>query len=326
MPNLHRLEVHCIDKAYFTQWHRLDIERSFIGQHKKDVLNQIPHWFGVCKNAQTWAARLALGEVAADSPPPAALGYELAWETLRRWLLNWCEVVEDGKSAVGVQKLGRAQSVADLIVLTEEEVLQDKLANALGRDVAGWEAWAAAGQSALARALGWWLGQREETGVVLCDWREAAPFYPLSDAWRGGVLSYQGPAVEVSALARYQTQLQPWLVAGKYSAARLLARIMRLLAVLAGEGVYCKVVGGAHQQLALVETARGPLLHYAALSPEGWVQSYHIVPPTLWHSHRTGAISQAVAGGDRQWAGQRVLLIDPCVEYVFCGFDEGNHA
>lgn len=321
-----RLEIHRTDHAYLTHWHRLEVERSFIGKHKDEVLPQIPYWFGLCKNAQTWAARLALGDVAADTSPPTVLRYELAWETLRRWLLNWSEVAGDCKNTVAIQQLGRAKTLADLVALTEQEVLQDTLATGLARDVAGWEAWAEDGQTPLARTLRCWLQQASEISVPLCDWREAAPFYRHPDTWRGGMLSWQGQAVEVSALAQYQTQLQPWLVAGKYSAARLLARIMRLLAVLAGEGVYCKVVGGAHQQLALVETARGPLLHYAALSPEGWVQSYHIVPPTLWHSHRTGAISQAVAGGDRQWAGQRVLLVDPCVEYVFCGFDEGNHA
>lgn len=321
-----RLEIHRTDHAYLTHWHRLEVERSFIGKHKDEVLAQIPYWFGLCKNAQTWAARLALGDVAADTSPPTVLRYELAWETLRRWLLNWSEVAGDCKNTVAIQQLGRAKTLADLVALTEQEVLQDTLATGLARDVVGWEAWAEDGQTPLARTLRCWLQQASEISVPLCDWREAAPFYRHPDTWRGGMLSWQGQAVEVSALAQYQTQLQPWLAAGKYSAARLLARIMRLLAVLAGEGVYCKVVGGAHQQLALVETARGPLLHYAALSPEGWVQSYHIVPPTLWHSHRTGAISQAVAGGDRQWAGQRVLLIDPCVEYVFCGFDEGNHA
>lgn len=103
-------------------------------------------------------------------------------------------------------------------------------------------------------------------------------------------------------------------------------RIMRLLAVLSGDVLHSNVSGGKRRRIALVETSRGPLLHYAHLTPEERVERYEIIPPTLWHSHREGVISHAVAGGDRQWAGQRVLLIDPCVEYVFCGFDEGNHA
>jgi Ni,Fe-hydrogenase I large subunit len=67
-----------------------------------------------------------------------------------------------------------------------------------------------------------------------------------------------------------------------------------------------------------VETARGPLLHLAALDAAGRISRYRVVPPTLWHAHPEGLLRVSLgvlaAASAAEWQ-QQISLIDPCVAY-----------
>ncbi|MBK7136146.1 MAG: nickel-dependent hydrogenase large subunit [Rhodocyclales bacterium] len=149
---------------------------------------------------------------------------------------------------------------------------------------------------------------------------EASPAFVAKPAWRGR------PA-ETGALARQR--LQPH-VARELElnglSARLLARLTELAALPAqlrrplAQGVR-SISAGAGIGIAAVETARGTLIHRAALDGER-VAHYRILAPTEWNFHPRGAFPRGLAGmparneGEaRQAAALLAHALDPCVAY-----------
>ena len=149
---------------------------------------------------------------------------------------------------------------------------------------------------------------------------DASPAFVAKPAWRGR------PA-ETGALARQR--LQPH-VARELElnglSARLLARLTELAALPAqlrrplAQGVR-SISAGAGIGIAAVETARGTLIHRAALDGER-VAHYRIVAPTEWNFHPRGAFVRGLLGCPakseteaRGAAGLLAHALDPCVAY-----------
>jgi hypothetical protein len=105
-----------------------------------------------------------------------------------------------------------------------------------------------------------------------------------------------------------------------------LARALRagLDAPAADAGVRMMIAEGSGERAgaALVETARGLLVHHASLAPDGEVTDYRIVAPTEWNFHPEGAFPQGLCGlasasAAAAEAAARMLAhaLDPCVAF-----------
>jgi hypothetical protein len=305
-------------------WPRQPAELLFVGQEPEAVLLMVPRLFSLCTGAQTLAARLALQQARGDLAVLAAgerqaLALEAVRETLRKVLLDW-SLVFDAKPADS-QWLARwrhARTLEACAALAREAVFGQESTGWLALGEAGWLDWIEQRHSAPAR---WLAGlARAQQGCVFlpqidatCFVREYGP-----RLWEDGPL-WQGQPCEVGALAREQQSLPLLLRRQHLAQARLLARLLQLARWLDGDdwpaaSVAC-ITGGA---LALVETARGPLLHVLELDDHQRVVRYRVIPPTLWHTQPHGLIQRVLMSlpvVTAQAMNQQVSLIDPCVAF-----------
>ncbi|WP_144372862.1 hypothetical protein [Vogesella urethralis] len=308
-------------------WPRLAAEQLFVGRTPAEAIALAPQLFSLCGHAQQLAATLALAAASgqpavADTQALAAVRLEAIRETLRRWLLDWAPACGQTVDPAALAALGRAVTLRDYRQLAAFCIFGTDPSIWRQYGLAGWQQWAASGDSAAARVLQQLLTAAPEA-VPALQWLHSAANLAANPHWLAGhTPAWYGQAVETGALARYQPLLQPWLDAGHVSAARLLARWLALAAWL-GEAEAgsdsCTLAGSG---LALVDTARGPLLHLATLGGDGRISHYRVLPPTLWHCHPQGCMAQAAANGTAAQVRRRLLLIDPCVAFTLAGIEE----
>lgn len=314
-------------------WPRLAAEQLFVGHTPAEAIALAPQLFSLCGYAQQLAATLALAAASgqpalADTQALAAVRLEAIRETLRRWLLDWAPACGQPCEPSAIAVLGRAVTLQDYRQLAAYSIFGTEPAIWCQYGLDGWQQWAASGDHAAARALQQLLATPPEAPPALHMLGSAAALAAEPHWLAGHHPTWRGKAVETSALARYQPLLQPWLDAGHVSAARLLARWLALAAWL-GEAEAgsdsCTLAGSG---LALLDTARGPLLHLATLGGDGCISHYRVLPPTLWHAHPQGCMAQAAANGTAAQVQRRLLLIDPCVSFTLAGIDneESPHA
>lgn len=310
--------------AVSVSWPRREAERLFIGQSAQQAVAMTPLLFSLCAQAQTLAARLVLcqaaGELAVASlAERQQLTQEAVRETLRKLLLDWSQVFDGAPAAAQWTAQWRAaQTLPALRSLAEAFVYGEDCAHWLQRGEDGWQAWLQQGHTAPAR----WLGMLDQAhaGCALLPPLTADMLADnLADWLRPGGPVWQGQAREVSALAREADQLPGLLQQGLYPRARLLARLLQLARWLSAETLLQAAAASLPDgALALVETARGPLLHLAALDAAGRISRYRVVPPTLWHTHPEGllrvSLGVTAAASGAEWQ-QQISLIDPCVAY-----------
>lgn len=307
-------------------WPRLAAEQLFIGRTPADAIALAPQLFSLCGHAQQLAATLALAAASgqpavADAQALAAVRLEAIRETLRRWLLDWAPACGQPCEPSAIAVLARASTLQDYRQLAAYSIFGTDPAIWCQYGLHGWQQWAAGSDNAAARALQSLLNAPTEAVPALHTLDRTAALAADPHWLAGPCPAWQGQAVETGALARYQPLLQPWLDTGHVSAARLLARWLALAAWL-GEAEpgsdSCTLAGSG---LALVDTARGPLLHLATLGGDGHISHYRVLPPTLWHSHPQGCMAQAAANGTAAQIQRRLLLIDPCVSFTLAGID-----
>jgi hypothetical protein len=229
-----------------------------------------------------------------------------------------------------------------LLALADEHVYGEPVESWLARgDVAGFDGWAAAGATLPA------LLQRELTASAPSLGRSATMLMPspTAAAIREAVLpsladdpafaqapSWGGMTVETGALARMRAE--PVVAAlcardGHTVAVRMAARLTELAQLLVQIGRPQDRMAGprrvdafavaAGEGVAVVETARGLLLHRAVLA-DGRVADYRIVAPTEWNFHPAGALVQGLEGDEatdaallERNARLAVEALDPCV-------------
>lgn len=152
------------------------------------------------------------------------------------------------------------------------------------------------------------------------DWPELSPAFSERPIWHGL------PA-ETGAYSRRQGDPLIRALAPRPLLARLVARLQELAALALNDfarplpGAVTVLPLGNDRGRALVETARGLLMHELALAG-GMVARYVIVAPTEWNFHPEGALPALLVGRNCATAEQAatltrraVLALDPCVAH-----------
>jgi hypothetical protein len=151
----------------------------------------------------------------------------------------------------------------------------------------------------------------------LLEWPRLTHEFCDQPVWRGA-------AAETGAFARNKKSDAPTTA---FFSAHWLARFNELSAWAAGRNeIGCvgtvSAVPVAHGiGRALVETARGLLMHEVVLDGDG-VADYLIVAPTEWNFHPQGVLHDLLLGADardrdalRQQVARLVTTLDPCVPW-----------
>ncbi|KAF0163577.1 MAG: hydrogenase expression/formation protein HupK [Rhodocyclaceae bacterium] len=279
------------------------------GRPADDAVRLVPLLFALCGQAQGRAAALALA-AARGTEVPAQLDSAIQREALREHLWRW---------------------LLDLPVLLGEVALREELVAAAR--------WASSGQrdelaallnDARIGALRRRLATMEDVSepaprlLPLLDARASLDCWPRLDADFCRMPHWQGAAAETGAIARQNNSAGTTATA---FAARWLARLEELRDWASGtEKVGAGGTASAAQLSvgsgrALVETARGLLMHEIVLDGER-IADYFIVAPTEWNFHPQGPLGGWLMGRDaadrealQAFAARAVAALDPCVRW-----------
>ena len=295
---------------------RPSVGQALRGRAADAAVRLVPLLFALCGQAQGRAATLALAAARGDGCPagldPAIQGEALR-EHLWRWLLDLPALLglpvmqlEYVCAAAAIQS-GRRDELAALLngpAITDLQrrlVVLDEPAAAAPRLLPPLDARA---------SLDWW---------------------PRLDAEFCRLPQWQGAAAETGAIGRQGGTAQALAAP---LAARWLARLDELRAWAegkaqvgaAGTASAVPVVAGAPKRgRALVETARGVLMHEIELDGER-IADYLIVAPTEWNFHPQGPLAGWLTGRDatdpetlRAFAARAVAALDPCVRWELEG-------
>lgn len=289
-------------------------ERPAVGQALRgraadEAVRLVPLLFALCGHAQGRAAALALA-AARGSLWEAQLDPAVQREALREHLMRW---------------------LIDLPPLLGEVPLREDFvaaANWLAKDRR--DALAALLDKPRIRLLRRRLNEMDDvTGppsrlLPFLDAKASLSLWPQLDAGFCRTPEWQGGAAETGAFARRATGNE--VMAPAFSA-RWLARMDELFDWAAGKaevgagGTASAAAGGAARGRALVETARGLLMHEIVLDGER-IADYFIVAPTEWNFHPQGPLLDWLAGRaatDRTvlsaFTARAVAALDPCVRW-----------
>jgi len=279
------------------------------GRPADEAVRLVPLLFALCGQAQGRAAALALAaargnEFQAQLDP--AIQREALREHLWRWLLDL--PAQLGEAAMREEFVAAARWVAngqrdELAVL-----LNDARIEALRQRLESMED----ASEAAPRLL------------PSLDARASLDCWPRLDADFCRTPHWQGAAAETGAIARRKDSARATTAA---FAARWLARLDELRDWASGTekvgagGTASAVPLGATRGRALVETARGLLMHEIVLDGER-IADYFIVAPTEWNFHPQGPLGGWLMGRDaadrealQAFAARAVAALDPCVRW-----------
>jgi hypothetical protein len=285
------------------------VAQALRGRPADDAVRLVPLLFALCGKAQGRAAELALAaargrDCAAHLDP--TIEAEAMREHLWRWLLDLPPLL--GEAPLPAEFVAAAAWVAagqraELGVLLDDpriEALCRRLAEI--EDVAG----------------------PVPRGLPPLDAQSSLALWPQFDAGFCRAPHWQGQAAETGALARRQGRV---LTSETAFAARWLARLEELHDWAAGiekvgaGGTASAARAGAGRGRALVETARGLLMHEIVLDGER-IADYFIVAPTEWNFHPQGPLAGWLIGRDavdrtalQACAARAVAALDPCVRW-----------
>ncbi len=279
------------------------------GRPADAAVRLVPLLFALCGKAQGRAAELALAAARGEECAvhrDATIAAEVMREHLWRWLLDLPPLLgavamrEEFVAAAAWVASGQRSQVAALLDGSRIEALCRRLED---------------------------LDDAKELAPRLLpalEARRSLAAWPRLDAGFCRVPHWQGAAAETGALAR-----RPGRAAfmGKAFAARWLARLAELRD-WAGEGTGVGAGGTASAVQvapgtgrALVETARGLLMHEIVLDGE-CIADYFIVAPTEWNFHPQGPLAGWLMGRDAAdrtalegFAARAVAALDPCVRW-----------
>ena len=282
------------------------------GRPAEDAVRLVPLLFALCGKAQGRAAALALAAARGTecgARIDAAIQAEALREHLWRWLLDLPPLLgdvplrEEFIAAAGWIVEGRRDQLAALLAGPRVETLCRAL---LALDD---------------------VTQQQVRLLPPLDAQSSLRAWPSLDAGFCQRPHWQGAAAETGAIARRQG------LAGATSlafAARWLARLEELRDWAAGSekvgaggtaSAASAESGAAGSGRALVETARGLLMHEIVLDGDR-IADYFIVAPTEWNFHAQGPLAGWLIGrdaGDRaaleKFAACAVATLDPCVRW-----------
>ena len=275
------------------------------GRPADEAVRLVPLLFALCGKAQGRAAALALAaargkECLAHLDP--AIRHEALREHLWRSLLDLPPLLGEAAmrdefvAATGWIAGGQRDELGALLTGARVEGLQRRLADAED------------------------LPEPKPRLLPTLDAQASLALWPELDGGFCRLPQWQGAAAETGAIARRQTT-------GPAFAARWLARLEELRDWAAGVDVAgacgraSAAVAAAGSGRALVETARGLLMHEIVLDGER-IADYFIVAPTEWNFHPQGPLAGWLIGRDatdreavQHFAARAVAALDPCVRW-----------
>lgn len=278
------------------------------GRAAEEAVRLVPLLFALCGQAQGRAAALALAAARGTECQlqlDAAIQQEVLREHLWRWLLDLPPAL--GEGAMREEFVMAARMVGDgerdelgvLLSGPRIDVLRRRLAD---------------------------IEDASETAPRLLpplDARASLVSWPRLDAEFCLAPHWQGSAAETGALARRQGRAGMALA----FAARWLARLDELRDWATGDekvgagGTASAATAEAGRGRALVETARGVLMHEIVLDGDR-IADYFIVAPTEWNFHPQGSLPGWLMGRDatdreavQAFAARAVAALDPCVRW-----------
>lgn len=280
---------------------------AFRGRAADDVPRLVPLLFALCGRAQGRAAELAVAAARGSSVPPHvddAVTREALREHLWRWLLDLPPLL--GLAPMREEFPRAARAIADgrwdeLRTLLADRHLIEMQARLIDmEDVEG----------------------NTAQLLPLLDAAGSIAAWPCLTAGFCQMPSWHGAAAETGALARRGD-------AGNLGGAIAAHWLSRLAELRQGaDGSLCDSRVGrissaspaAGSGRALVETARGLLMHEVDIDGDGRVADYRIVAPTEWNFHPDGPLrgwllGRPADGSLRGILERAVLALDPCVRW-----------
>ena len=286
--------------------HRPQADRLLCGRRADEIVRLVPALFALCGHAQGKAARLALAG-ARGTGTPRHLDATVLAEALREHL--W-RLLLDLPPLLGLPPL-KDEFAAAVAWLARDErapiaaLLDDERIAALAQRLDGLPD----GEDAAARFL------------PPLDADASRKAWPRLDAAFCVQPDWLGEAAETGALARRGG------AAGGACAQRWRARLAELhdwaggAAKVGAGGTASSTSVAPGSGRALVETARGLLMHEIVLDGDS-VADYFIVAPTEWNFHPRGPLPRWLLGrdaSDREALGSLVArcvaALDPCVRW-----------
>jgi hypothetical protein len=315
-PGCIRLRIGCddgrISKVEVTS-ERPAIAPRLRGRAADDAVRLVPLLFALCGKAQGRAAALALEAARGTQRGPhldPAVRHEALREHLWRWLLDLPVLLGEAAlrdefvAAIGCLDGAQREELSALLAGSRIETLRTRLAEA--DDAAGL-------QTRLLPPL--------DARASLAAWPSLDAGFCLAPHW-------QGAAAETGAMARQQGRVRVGEAVGAQAfASRWMARLEELKDWAAGServgagGTVSAASGAEGSGRALVETARGLLVHEIVLDGER-IADYFIVAPTEWNFHPQGPLAGWLMGREatdrdavHRFASRAVAALDPCVRW-----------
>ena len=271
--------------------------RALRGLAAEKAVAMLPLLYSLCGKAQGTAARLALAAARGEATPRRSdeqVAGEVAGEHLWRLLVDWPKALGlPADEALFIEGRRRLAETDFAAWVRQRLAADDGIFTRLRR------ALAAAAEPAPA------------PDRLLPDLDAAASLalWPRLDEAFAAAPTYGGLAAETGAFARRPNGEAP-------VAARVRARMEELAAGVPGRVSAVPVAAGVGR--ALVDTARGPLMHELTLDGDH-IADYVIVAPTEWNFHPAGPLAAWLggmpAGAAEELAPRAVLALDPCVPW-----------
>lgn len=308
---------------------RPTVSRLLIGRASKEAMALVPLLFAVCGKAQGLAAHLALraaqGETIAPHRAP-----EAAQEAAREHL--WHLLPSEGNRASlaqGTRCLQTGEGVQAFVA----DMLGVSPAEWLALDEGGLNRWLITTDAPIAAAIRLAHPRMDEVPVSavpllpMLSAAESVALWPRLDAEFAAQPTWRELPAETGALARSGNAFPSFATSPLLQ--RKLARLAELAAFAAAAdnnpqpGTASAVPIAPRRGRALVETARGLLMHEITLDEPGErIADYQIVAPTEWNFHAHGVLAPWLQGLPAQDASalqdavrRRVEALDPCVPW-----------
>ncbi len=285
------------------------------GRPAADAVRLVPLLFALCGQAQGGAAALALAAARGTGCAAhldAAIQTEVMREHLWRWLLDLplllgeAALREEFVAAMGWLGGGRRDELAAMLAGSRIEALRRRVCDMED------------------------LPDPAPSLLPALDAQSSLALWPQLDSGFCRRPHWRGAAAETGAIARRQgrTDALSDAKAGHAAfAARWLARLDELrewaagMATVGAGGTASAASTAAGRGRALVDTARGLLMHEIVLDGER-IADYFIVAPTEWNFHPQGPLGGWLTGRDatdraavQRFAARAVAALDPCVRW-----------